>query len=274
MTEFFTTADGTRLAYRDEGQGLPILCLAGLTRNMADFDYVAPYFPDIRLIRMDYRGRGQSDWTGADSYTVPQEGKDAIALLDHLGIGKAGLLGTSRGGLIGLLLAATAHDRLLGLCLNDVGPEIERTGLEQIFDYVGRNPSAKTHVEMSERLPVAMSGFSNVPEGRWLADAQKHYEETSDGLRIKYDPALREAFLAAFEGEAPDLWPLWDACAGMPVALLRGQNSELLSKDTATEMCRKRLDTIFAEIPDRGHIPWLDEEPSLDVVARWIDAMR
>ncbi|RJE85425.1 alpha/beta fold hydrolase [Paracoccus onubensis] len=274
MTEFFTVKDGTRLAYRDEGNGLPVLCLAGLTRNMADFDYVAPHLPDVRLIRMDYRGRGQSDWTGENSYTVPQEAKDATALLDHLGIGKAAILGTSRGGLIGLFLAATAHDRLLGLCLNDVGPKIEQTGLEQIFDYVGRNPAAKSHAELAARLPSAMPGFVDVPEGRWFADAQKHYEQTPDGLRIKYDPALRNAFLAAFQGETPDLWPLWDTCAGFPVALLRGANSNLLSPESVTEMRRRRPDTIYAEIPGRAHIPWLDEPESLDVLNRWLATMQ
>ena len=86
MTEFFTTADGARLAYHDQGTGLPLLCLAGLTRTMADFDYLAPHLPPCRLIRMDYRGRGASDWTGADSYTVPQEAADALALMDHLGL--------------------------------------------------------------------------------------------------------------------------------------------------------------------------------------------
>lgn len=270
MTQFFTAEDGARLAYSDEGRGLPVLCLAGLTRNMADFDYVAPHLSGVRMIRMDYRGRGQSDRTGADSYTVPQEGKDALALLNHLGIDKAALLGTSRGGLVGLLLAIAAHDRLLGLCLNDVGPVIEKAGLERIFDYVGRNPRASTHQELAEKLPGAMPGFANVPEGRWLADARKHYDETPDGLRIKYDPALREAFLAAFKGEQPDLWPLWDATAGLPVALIRGANSDLLSHGVAAEMLRRRPDTILAEVPGRAHVPWLDEPESLDAIRTWL----
>ncbi|WP_207101857.1 alpha/beta fold hydrolase [Paracoccus shandongensis] len=271
MVEFFTASDGARLAFSDEGEGLPVLCLAGLTRNMGDFDYVAPHLAGVRLIRMDYRGRGQSEWTGAASYTVPQEGKDALALLDHLGIGRAAVLGTSRGGLIGMLLAAVAHDRLLGLCLNDVGPVIERSGLERIFDYVGRNPAARTHEALAERLPAAMPGFADVPEGRWLADAQRHYEETPDGLRIRYDPALREAFLAAFQGDAPDLWPLWDATAGMPVALIRGANSDLLSASVAAEMLRRRPDTILAEVPGRAHVPWLDEPESLATINAWLD---
>lgn len=271
MIEFFTTSDGARLAYSDEGEGLPVLCLAGLTRNMGDFDYVAPHLAGVRLIRMDYRGRAQSDWTGAATYTVPQEGKDALALLEHLGIGQAAVLGTSRGGLIGMLLAAVAHDRLLGLCLNDVGPVIEQAGLQRIFDYVGRNPSARTHEALAERLPAAMPGFADVPEGRWLADAHRHYEETPEGLRIKYDPALREAFLAAFQGDAPDLWPLWEATAGLPVALIRGANSDLLSAGVAAEMLRRRPDTIFATVPGRAHVPWLDEPESLAAINAWLD---
>ncbi|MFV0383815.1 alpha/beta fold hydrolase [Paracoccus sp. (in: a-proteobacteria)] len=272
-TAFFTTDDGARLAYSDSGTGLPVLCLAGLTRNMADFDYVAPHLSGVRLIRMDYRGRGQSQHTGAATYTVPQEGKDALALLNHLGIDKAAVLGTSRGGLIAMLLAAMARDRLLGLCLNDVGPVIERAGLERIFDYVGRNPNAKTWAEVAAKMPAFNPGFSDVPEGRWLADAQKHYDQTPEGLSVRYDPALRDAFLAAFEGDQPDLWPLWQATAGLPVALIRGANSDLLSAETATEMRRLCPDTIFASVPGRAHVPWLDETESLAALDAWVGAM-
>lgn len=271
---FFTASDGAKIAYRDEGQGVPVLCLAGLTRNMADFDYVAPYLADVRMIRMDYRGRGQSDYSGAAGYTVPQEGKDTLELLDHLGIDKAAILGTSRGGLIGLLIAAVAHDRLLGLCQNDVGPVIERSGLERIFDYVGRNPAARTHDALAARLPAANPGFANVPDGRWLADAQKHYEESADGLLIRYDPALREAFLAAFQGEAPDLWPLWAATAQLPVAVIRGANSDLLSRAMFEEMQRRRPDGIYTEVPDRAHVPWLDEAEAVNAIRMWLDRIK
>ncbi|MDB5666536.1 MAG: alpha/beta hydrolase, partial [Cypionkella sp.] len=197
MREFFTAADGAKLAYADEGAGMPLLCLAGLTRTMGDFEYMRPLLPPLRLIRMDYRGRGESEWTGAASYTVLQEAQDALALLDHLGVERAAVLGTSRGGLIGMLLAVLAKDRLIGLCLNDVGPVIERKGLERIFDYVGRNPVVKTHAELAARLPSVMPGFV-VSAERWLAEARLHYTEGPEGLRITYDPALRESFLAAF----------------------------------------------------------------------------
>jgi pimeloyl-ACP methyl ester carboxylesterase len=273
MTQFFITSDGTRLAFADQGAGLPLLCLPGLTRTMADFDYLIPHLPPLRLIRMEYRGRGASQWTGAASYTVPQEGKDALELLDHLGLPKAAILGTSRGGLIGMLLAAVAHDRLLGLCLNDVGPEIHRPGLERIFDYVGRNPAAKTHADLASRLPRTMPGFANVPASRWLEEAVKHYTQTPDGLQITYDPALRDAFLAAFEGPPVDLWPLWDATAGLPVALIRGANSDLLSQACTDEMRRRRPDMIFASVPDRAHIPFLDEPESLTALRAFVAAV-
>ena len=267
---FFTTSDGARIAYDDQGSGLPLLCLAGLTRTMGDFDYALPHLSGARVIRMDYRGRGASDWTGTATYTVPQEAKDALELLDHLGVQRAAVLGTSRGGLIGMVLAVMAKDRMLGLCLNDVGPEIDRAGLDRIFDYVGRNPAAKTHEELAARLPKYMPGFANVSQDRWLTEARLHYIQTEDGLRISYDPALREAFLAAFAGPPVDLWPLFDALAGLPVALLRGGNSDLLSQACAAEMQRRRPDMIFAEVPDRAHIPFLDEAESLAVLRQFI----
>ena len=269
----FRAADGTCLAYRDSGQGLPVLCLAGLTRNSTDFDFLAPHLPDVRLIRADYRGRGGSAWTGADSYTVAQEAQDALALLDHLEIGKAAILGTSRGGLIGMVLAGTAKERLLGLCLNDVGAVIERSGLEKIFDYVGRNPVAKTLDDLVSRMPRTMAGFANIPESRWRAFAERLYTPTPKGLSIRYDPDLRSAFLKSFDGAPTDLWPLFDACAGVPLALIRGANSDLLSEATADEMLRRRPDMIFAEVPDRAHVPFLDEPEALRAIRIWLSLM-
>lgn len=270
----FVAGDGARLAFRDEGEGLPVLALSGLTRNSADFDYLAPHLAGVRLIRADYRGRGGSDWTGAASYTVPQESRDALDLLDHLGIDRAAIIGTSRGGMNGMLLAATAHDRLLGLCLNDVGPVLNRAGLDKIKDYVGRNPVARTQDELADKLPRLMPEFTDVPASRWLEEVRKHFPETAEGLRINYDPALREAFLAAFEDQMPDLWPLFDAAAGLPLALIRGANSDLLSPETAAEMQRRRPDMILAEVPGRGHIPFLDEPQALAAIRAWLDLMR
>ncbi len=272
MYQYFTANDGARLAYRDHGEGLPVIALAGLTRTSHDFDYMAHHLTGIRLIRPDYRGRGQSEWTGAKTYTVPQEARDVVTLMDHLGLEKAAFIGTSRGGLIGMFMAATVKDRMLGLALNDVGPVIERAGLEKIFDYVGRNPVAETLADVADRLPQVMPEFAHVPPSRWAEEAVRHYIQTDSGVKINYDPTLREAFLAAFAGATPDLWPLYDALAGLPVALIRGANSDLFSAETAAEMKRRRPDLIEAVVPDRGHIPFLDEPESLAAIRAWLAA--
>ena len=269
----FTARDGARLAFRDDGAGRPVLCLAGLTRNSRDFDFLAPHLRDLRLIRPDYRGRGGSARTGAASYTVPQEAADVLELLDHLGLARAAIIGTSRGGLIGLLLAATAKDRLTGLCLNDIGPVIERAGLDLIAGYVGRNPAARTLDDLVARLPATMPGFANVPRSRWRAFAEGLCEETPAGLVNRYDPALREAFQAGLDASPADFWPLFQACAGLPLALIRGGNSDLLSPATAAEMRRRRPDMIFAEVPDRGHVPFLDEPAALAAIHAWTERL-
>ncbi len=275
MQKVFAAVDGARLAYRDEGprDALPVLCLAGLTRNMADFDDALPALADCRVIRMDYRGRGDSAWTGAATYNVAQEGADALALLDHLGVAKAAVLGTSRGGLIGMLLAAVAKDRLLGLCLNDIGPEIHRPGLERIKDYVGRRPAARSLAEVAARLPGQSPGFAGVSPAQWAAMAARLYAESDRGLELRYDPALREAFLAAFDNPPADLWPLWEATKGLPVALIRGANSDLLTADCVARMQALRPDMAFADVPDRAHVPFLEEPEAVAVIRRWIGAM-
>jgi pimeloyl-ACP methyl ester carboxylesterase len=273
MPQHFTAPDGARLAFADHGAGRPVLCLAGLTRNMADFEVLLPLLPGIRLIRMDYRGRGDSDWTGAASYTIPTEAADALALLDHLGLQRAAILGTSRGGLIGMLIAATAKDRLTGLCMNDIGPFLDPLGLERIADQIGRNPTTRTYAILAEIYPHVHPGFANVSPARWLDEVRRRVVETPEGLVNRYDPALRDAFVTAINLPPIDLWPLYDALAGLPVAVIRGANSDLLSPATMTEMQSRRPDLIAATVPDRGHPPFLDEPQSLAALRAFLAAL-
>jgi pimeloyl-ACP methyl ester carboxylesterase len=269
---FFQTFDGLNLYYTDEGQGVPILCLAGITRNSADFDDMAQHLTGVRLIRMDYRGRGQSQWADDfTTYNVLDEGRDALALLDHLGIDRAAIIGTSRGGLIAHFLAQTAKDRLLGVALNDIGPVLDMKGLEPIMDYLGRPPVWKTYAEAAAGLPAVSPGFVDVPADRWQAEAQRRYIETPNGLALRYDPRLRDATLAqSGAGTPPDLWPLFDALAGLPLCAIRGVGSDLLSPDTLAQMRARRPDMIVAEVPDRGHVPFLDELAALAALNEWI----
>lgn len=270
---FFTAPDGARLHYTDDGAGKPVLALSGLTRNGTDFDYVAPHLGGIRLIRLDYRGRGQSQWTGPDTYTVPTESLDVLALLDHLGLDRTAVLGTSRGGLIAMGLAAGAKDRLTGVALVDIGPDVAPAGLDVIKGFVGRNPGAKTHAQATAIRAKLLDGFAGVPESRWADEVRKHYIETPEGLTINYDPALRDATLKMADAPPVDLWPFFDALAGLPLALIRGANSDLLAPETAAEMRRRRPDMIYAEAPDRGHVPFLDEPESLAALRQWIDLL-
>lgn len=266
----FTTSDGLELHFVDEGQGKPVLCLAGLTRDGRDFDFVAPHIGGTRLIRLDARGRGRSDRADPSTYTPAIEARDALELIDHLELDRVAILGTSRGGLVAMVIAATAHDRLRGVALNDIGPEIDPRGLEAILTYIGRNPAHKTHSDLLKIWPDVIRGFANVPEARFRAEIARLYDETPEGLRITYDPRLRDAVLAAAAQPAPDLWPLFDALAGMPIAVIRGANSEILAPQTLAEMRRRRPDMIVAEVPDRGHIPYLDEAESLAALRQWI----
>ena len=269
----FPAPDGARLYYQDEGEGLPVLALAGLSRNGSDFDYLRPHLPEgVRFIRLDYRGRGASEWTGPETYNAPTEAADGLALLDHLGLETAAVLGTSRGGLIAMTLAAMAKDRLTGVCLVDIGPELGAEGLATIREYIGRNPSQKTYAEAASMRSDLIDGFENVPDSRWAEEVRIHYRQTPDGLAINYDPALREAVVS--NAAVPDLWPLFTALEGLPLALIRGANSRLLLNSTADEMRRRRPDMIFADVPDRGHVPFLDEPTAVEAVCAWIGAMR
>ncbi len=271
----FTTSDGLSLHYTDQGTGLPVLCLSGLTRNGSDFDFVAPHLDDVRLIRLDYRGRGQSDWApDYSSYNVLRESQDVVELLDHLGLAQVAILGTSRGGLNALVLAMTARDRLLGVAFNDIGPELDPAGLSVIMDYIGRNPASKTHDEAVKIRPKVMAGFANVPESRWRQEVERLFIETPDGLSINYDPKLRDAVIEAGAQAAPDMWPLFDALNGLPLAVIRGENSDILPRATFDEMRKRRPDMRATNVPDRGHIPFLDEAESLTTLNAWLDDMR
>ncbi|MFW2587965.1 alpha/beta fold hydrolase [Sagittula sp. SSi028] len=268
----FTSSDGVSIHYTDEGAGLPVLCLAGLTRDGRDFDFVAPHLSQVRLIRMDYRGRGQSDWAPYETYTIPVEGRDAIELLDHLGVARAAVLGTSRGGLIAMGLAFAARDRLLGVCLNDVGPEIADAGLDVIKNYLGKPPAFEALEQVAAYRKAHMTGF-RLPDSRWMEEAARLFAVTQDGLALTYDPKLRDAVLGGGAQPAPDLWPFFDALEGLPLAMIRGANSDLLAPETFAEMRARRPDAIATEVPDRGHIPFLDEPESLTALRDWLAAM-
>lgn len=199
--------------------------MAGLSRNSLDFEYLAAHFdPNIRLIRIDSRGRGHSDWTDLSLYTVPQESADVLELMDILGIERAAFIGTSRGGLISMTLAYMALERMVGVLFNDIGPVIDFAGLQKIGGYLGITPQAKTLAEVAESLKAERQGFHGVPDSRWLEEAQHQYVQTENGVALFYDPALRDGFMASMVDvdatDIPPMWPLFDLLADKPLAVI------------------------------------------------------
>jgi pimeloyl-ACP methyl ester carboxylesterase len=275
----FTTSDGLSLAYRDEGNGPPLLCLPGLTRNSADFDPVAERFgAGLRLIRLDPRGRGASDYDpDPANYNVGVEARDALELMDHLGLARVPVLGTSRGGLQAMVIAAAAPQRLAGVMFNDVGPVLEQGGIDHILGHLGRVPphadfdAAASALEASSR-----DQFPGVSVAAWRAHAARIWHELpGGGLALRYDPRLRDGFeagLQALEPGAPlpDMWPLFDALPMVPLALLRGANSGLISPATAEAMAARRPDLVVTVVADRGHVPFLDEPEAVDAIAAFL----
>ncbi|MEX0278309.1 MAG: alpha/beta fold hydrolase [Ruegeria sp.] len=272
---FFKTSDGLRIYYEETGSGAALLCLAGLTRNSKDFSYFAPHATDLRLITMDYRGRGQSDYDpDYMNYNVLSEAHDVVELLDHLGLKKVTILGTSRGGLIAMALAASNPERLAGVVLNDVGPVIEAAGIAKIMDYVGKRPAAKTYDEAAAALEQIMEPqFPGVSMDVWRRQAEIQFEQTDDGLKLRYDEALRKALLEqAASGATPDLWLFFEALRDIPTGVIRGANSDVLGAATVEEMHARHPGLISAEVPDRGHVPFLNEPQSLDIIRKILDA--
>jgi len=267
----FTTHDGLMLEYRIEGEGQPLLCLPGLTRNLNDFDELAAAMRgEAQVIRLSMRGRGGSD-RAADfhSYNIVQEARDTVEFMDFLGLEKATVIGTSRGGFNAMVIAATAPERLAGVLLNDIGPELAAAGIAKIMDYVGKPPEATNLATLVDGIRAEMgAAFPDLDDAKWEVLAKRWFAVSDSGVALNYDPGIGAAMHAQAKGEAPDLWGLFDLMAAVPLALLRGENSDLLSRETAAKMQARRPDMLFADVPNRGHIPLLDEPESLDTIRR------
>jgi pimeloyl-ACP methyl ester carboxylesterase len=262
----FVAPDGIGLAWEEEGAGVPILCLPGLTRDNADFDDLAAALGGRhRLIRLTFRGRGASDRDPEFLHYNPgREAEDVVAFLDHLGLDRVVVVGTSRGGLVALVLAAIAKQRLAAVLFNDIGPEVAPEGLAVIMTYLGIPPKAQTFPEVTAALKARMApGFPGLSDARWETIARRWFTAPDGGVGLTYDPRLRDAVEALSAQPVADLWPLFDLLEGVPLAVVRGANSDLLSAATVAGMRARRPDLIVAEVPDRGHVPFLDEPEAL-----------
>ena len=263
---FWYSAEGLRLHYRDyEGprDKPPILCIPGLTRNARDFEPVADrYAGDWRVITVELRGRGLSDIDPDPSrYTPHYYVADLLKLLDQLGIADAVFFGTSLGAICTMLLASTDADRIAGALLNDIGPEIDQSGIDRIAGYVGREVLFENWDEAIAVLTERNRDvFPQWGPGEWERFTRRIMTEAPDGIRFQYDMRIADNFRAATEGPQGANWHLYEALAGRPLLILRGERSDLLSAEVAQQMVeRLEGDAELVVVPDVGHTPSLEE---------------
>ena len=276
---YFQTADGLTLFARDYSSAnsslTPLLCLPGLTRNSKDFETIAPWLAqERRVIAVDFRGRGLSQYAkDSASYRPDIELADTIDLLNTLNIDRVAIIGTSRGGIVCMLMAALHRDRLAGLFLNDVGGEIEPAGLLRIRSYLGVQRKFASWDAAIASLKLNNSGFESLTADEWQAFARRVFKVVNGLPRIDYDPALADTFPTVEDisaGRIAPLWELFASTAGLPVSVLRGQHSDLLSIATVEAMKQRNAGLDATIVVDRGHAPFLDEAESKEAILRWL----
>ncbi len=263
----YCSSDGLVLYARDYGDHLqpwlPVVCLPGLTRSHRDFHDLALFLSTHRhrprrVICFDYRGRGRSAWDkNVDHYNPLQEMNDVFDGMAALGIARAVVVGTSRGGIIAMLMGVARPATLAGIVLNDIGPEIEPLGLARLKTYVGRMPSPDDWddaVRVLKRLHGAQ--FTGLTDSQWMDFARMTYRE-ENGLPVAdYDPALKKAFDGVdFDEPVPTMWNEFRALRTVPILTVRGANSDILSTSTLATMAAEHPHFESIAVPGEGHPP-------------------
>jgi pimeloyl-ACP methyl ester carboxylesterase len=281
---FVTAQDGLKLHVRSYGPrnaaALPVICLPGLARTGADFEALATALAGDaraprRVFAMDSRGRGRSDYDrNPANYSLPVELADLLAVLTALGIARAVFIGTSRGGILTMLLATVRPTVIAGCVLNDIGPVIDPKGLMRIKSYVGRLPRPASFHEAADILRRLFGGqFSKLSDDDWVAFARRTFTETGGRIVPDYDVKLG----TNLKGINPDrplpaLWKEFDALARVPVMVIRGGNSDILSAATVEAMRARRSSLDVVEVPDQGHAPLLEGTEIIGRIASFAEA--
>lgn len=271
------TPDGPVVYARDYAAAagrLPVVCLHGMTRNSADFEEVAPMIAAFgrRVVAIDARGRGKSDNDpDATRYRPDVYVGDVLRVLDTLGLPRAVFLGTSMGGIMTMLAATIAPDRIAAAILNDIGTEVDPVGLKRIASYVGKAGPFVSWDEMNAAAKASQSvAFPDKDDAFWRNFARRVARERADGkVEFSYDPAIANAFAAAPAGP-PGMMPLFQALAAKPVLLVRGAISDLLSRETVAAMKQAKPDLDFVEVPKVGHAPTLEEPEAWNALAAFL----
>jgi pimeloyl-ACP methyl ester carboxylesterase len=274
---FFTSRDGLRLYgrhYPCPGSiRRPVLCLAGLTRNSRDFhDLALGLMRDRDVYTLDSRGRGMSehdrDWK---NYTVLVETNDALDFMAMKGLHNAAIVGTSRGGLLAMMMAVLRPGTVGTVVLNDIGPVLEREGLARITAYVGRVPLPANWAEAA-RIARDMNQrhFPAVTDAQWEDYARAWFNEHKGRPARGFDPAIAKGF-SPVDAPMPELWPQFGALTPVPVLVVRGENSDLLSMQTVEEMRARHPQLSVMTVPGQGHAPLLKDAPTIGAVADFFD---
>jgi pimeloyl-ACP methyl ester carboxylesterase len=278
-SEFVTTADGVRLHTRCYGRPsnatLPVICLAGLTRNAADFDALATALAGDaqhprRVLALDYRGRGESGYDpNPANYNLPTELGDVLTVATTLKALPAVFVGTSRGGLLTMLLGVVQPAAIAGAVLNDIGPAVETAGLMRIKGYVGKLPKARTFEEAAATIQhLFASQFPALTAADWLAYAKRTFTLKNGALLPNYDINLAKSLDGVNFDKLPLLWNEFDAFPPVPLMVIRGANSDVLSASTVDAMRVRRPTMETVVVQDQGHAPLLAEP---DTVGRIVD---
>ena len=272
----WTSRDGLKLFYRDyagPSDRPPIICLPGLTRNSRDFEDLANrYAGRFRVITPDFRGRGLSERDPQPArYVPPTYAADVLQLLDELDIEQAIFVGTSLGGLVTMLIAATQPQRVAATILNDVGPELDQSGIDRIRTYVGKPVRFRDWDEAAEYVAGVNRGLpASNSHDDWMRAAQRVGKEDGDAVVFDYDMAIAEAFNQRNDGAAPafDLWPLYKKLEGAPLLIVRGELSDLLSEAAAQAMAEAIPGAELVTVPGVGHAPELNEPEAIAAIDR------
>lgn len=282
---YFTSRDGLRLHGRrypakgsTSSRARPALCLAGLTRNGRDFHDLAialsssPSTPRT-VYTLDSRGRGQSDFDPDwRNYTISVEMLDVLDFITLTGLYDAALIGTSRGGLITMLLAAARPTAIGAVVLNDIGPVIEHDGLARISGYVGRVPLPISWADAARMMrELNRRHFPEIPDHVWEEAARQWYNEKNGKPAPGYDPALGNA-LSVLDGPLPALWPQFEALKRVPLMAIRGEHSDILTAATVDEMRRRHPAMATIMVPGQGHAPLLKDAATIEAVRHFLAA--
>ncbi|WP_242146661.1 alpha/beta fold hydrolase [Sphingomonas sp. BAUL-RG-20F-R05-02] len=272
---YWWSNDGLRLHYRDYpgGNGRPpIVCIPGLTRNARDFDDLAMRLsPDWRVIALDLRGRGESAYAKDPMTYVPMTYvQDIEALLAELELESFIAFGTSLGGILTMLLAGAARERLAGALINDVGPEIEAAGILRIRGYVGKSNSWPTWLHAARAVAEANAdAFPAYAIEDWLAMAKRLYRVNSAGrIVLDYDMKIAEPFRVPGNEAGLDMWGALARLHGVPTLVVHGSLSDLLSARTAARMVAALDQAELVTVPNVGHAPSLCEPEAVAAIDR------